>query len=186
MSDFTTPISLEHKLKIACGGGEANLDCAVSSPELLVGVESKLTEYLAPHEPVRWRAPYQQPEMARLLDNGWRDVFKASLSRSWTPLHLGVEQLVKHALALNSHAGRRATHLVYVFWEPSNGSEHPEVLQHRADVAELAAKTAGAQPSFHPLTYEDLFAEWTAIRPDDDWRTEHIERLRERYGAITV
>ena len=186
LADFATAISLEHKLRIAHGGGEANLDCAVSSPELLVGVESKLTEYLAPHEPVRWRAPYQQPEMARLLDDGWRNVFEASLSRAWTPVHLGVEQLIKHALALNSHASRRATHLVYVFWEPSNGSEHPEVLQHRTEVAELAAKAAGAQPSFHPLTYEELFAEWTAIRPDADWRTEHIGQLRDRYSAIPV
>ncbi len=186
LADFTTGISLEHKLKIAHGGGEANLDCALSSPEALVGIESKLTEYLAPHEPVSWRMPYQHPEMARLLDDGWRSVFEASLSRTWRPVHLGVEQLVKHALALNSHASGRATHLVYVFWEPTNGSEHPEVRQHRTEVAELATKVAGAQPSFHPVTYEELFAEWTAIRPDADWRTEHIAQLRDRYSAIPV
>ena len=115
MTSFATPISLEHKLKIAHGGGEANLDCAVTSPELLLGVESKLTEYLAPHKPVKWRAPYQQPEMLQLLRDGWRDGFEASLSGVWRPDHLGVEQLVKHALALNSHAAHRAAHLVYVY-----------------------------------------------------------------------
>jgi hypothetical protein len=185
LEGFDVPVSLEHKLKIAHGGGEANLDCAISSPDSLVGVESKLTEYLAPHESVPWRTPYQQPEMAELLDGGWRAVFEASITSTWTPLQLGVEQLIKHALALNSHANGRAPHLVYVFWEPENGDDHQEVVQHRAEIDELASKVVGTHPMFHACSYAELFAEWASLQPDG-WRNELVGQLQARYSGVRV
>jgi hypothetical protein len=186
LTGFDTPLSLEHKLKIAHNGGEANLDCVLTTAEVLLGIESKLTEYLAPHEPVVWRAPYQAPEMAELLREGWREVFEASLSRQWTPRHLGIEQLLKHALSLNSHAGGRTTHLVYVFWEPLGGDTIAEVTEHRAEVAELKRRVGNAEPVFHALTYEELFVEWARIQPEEAWRTAHIQQLRARYAEIGI
>ncbi len=183
---FNAPLSLEHKLRIAHGGGEANLDCVAASRARLVGIESKLTEYLAPHKPVPWRDPYRQPEMQGLLAGGWREVFQASLSRAWVPVHLGIEQLLKHALALNSHAGVRLTHLVYVFWEPANAADHLEVQKHREEVAEFEERVADGEPSFHAISYEDLFADWAATSPMPDWRSKHLKQLRDRYAAIDV
>jgi hypothetical protein len=55
------------------------------------------------------------PEMRSLLDGGWREVFTASLERTWTPAHLGLEQLIKHALALASRQAHER-HLVYLYF----------------------------------------------------------------------
>ncbi len=124
--------------------------------------------------------------MATLLQGGWQHIFNASLSREWTPKYLGLEQLIKHALALSSHANGRTTCLVYLYWEPSDGDNIPEVTAHRAEVAELLSGVADAQPSLHALTYEQLFSEWAAISTDAGWRAEHVTQLRARYGDITI
>jgi hypothetical protein len=186
LGGFESSISLEHKLKIGHGGGEANLDCVLTTPAMLVGIESKLTETLAPHDPVEWKPPYHTPEMAGVLQGGWRQVFRASLNREWTPRHLGLEQLLKHALALNSHATGRTTHLIYLYWEPLSGDDLPEVRRHRSELAELAARVMDARPCFRASSYDQLFAEWMSIRPEASWRTEHVKQLRARYGDILL
>jgi hypothetical protein len=186
LGGFDTSISLEHKLRIAHRGGTANLDCLLQSPSTLVGIESKLTEPLARHQPVEWKAPYKTEAMAALLQDGWLEAFQASLTGAWKPQHLGLEQLLKHALALNSHAAGRVTHLVYVYWEPANGSKIPEVTTHRAEVAELARTIEDAQPHLHPLSYEEMLDEWISI-PDDIIRpADHVNCLRARYGNVKV
>jgi hypothetical protein len=186
LGGFETSISLEHKLRISHGGGEANLDCVLQSPSTLVGIESKLTETLGPHERVEWRAPYTSNAMAALLRDGWLNVFQASLTGAWRPQHLGLEQLLKHALALNSHAAGRVTHLVYVYWEPANGSEIPETAAHRTEVAELARTVGDAQPRLHTLTYDELLGDWLSIPEGVIRPAEHVNRLRARYGKIVL
>jgi hypothetical protein len=61
---------------------------------------------------VDWKDPYRADEMAALLEDGWREVLLDSPSRRWAPRHLGIEQLLKHRLALNSQNERREAHLV--------------------------------------------------------------------------
>ncbi len=107
LGGFDQPLTFEHKLRIAAGGGVANLDCVLQGSGILVGVESKLTETLDAHEPVEWRAPYHTTEMAFLLTGGWAEVFAASRQGEWTPQHLGLEQLIKHALALITHTDQQ-------------------------------------------------------------------------------
>lgn len=174
-------VQLEEKLRISHGGGVANLDCGLRGPDLNVRVESKLTEMLHPHDPVDWRKPYRSAAMRKLLDGGWRDVFDQSLALRWTPRHLGLEQLLKHALAINSHADGRADHLVYLYWEPSNGDDFAEVVQHRAELAKLvAALGSDSRPRFLALTYAELFDEWSLLS-QPAWLGEHVDQLRRRY-----
>jgi hypothetical protein len=173
-------LTIERKLRIRHGGGVANLDCYLEGPEIILGVESKLTEHLAPHARVDWRPPYRTEEMTTLLSGGWRRVLEDALVGRWMPRHVGLEQLLKHALALNSHGDVRPRHLLYCFWEPVNGGEINEVLEHRAEVAELQARVGDAAPSLHVMTYSDLFDEWSCLaRPD--WVGAHVDALRERY-----
>ncbi len=149
----------------------------------VVGVESKLTETLRVHRPVVWRAPYHDPRMKTLLPGGWSDVFAASLDGSWQPKYLGVEQLVKHALAVRSRFADEELRLVYVWWEPTNADELPEVTGHRSELDELRDRLGDSSPRLHALTYSDLFAEWAASGPGAF--PDHLDQLAERY-AISV
>ncbi len=120
--------------------------------------------------------------MQDLLEGGWAEVFRASLSRSWTPQYLGVEQMIKHALALQSHAHSRETRLVYCFWEPSNADPIPEIQQHRGEVAALRARVDGANPHLHALSYPDLLSECDSLAAPE-WLKEHVAELRSRYDV---
>lgn len=178
---FDQPLSLEHKLRIAHGGGEANLDCVLQGPNLLLGIESKLTEMLDAHDPVPWRSPYHSSEMATVLSAGWADVLQASLAKEWTPTHLGVEQLIKHALALTTHAAGRDVHLVYCYWEPINNNSIPEVDAHRQELEMLRATVGTTQPRLHAITYQQLYAEWEHLESAPPWLTDHVAQLQHRY-----
>jgi len=180
LRDFEQQLSLEHKLRIAHQGGVANLDCVVRGPGLLVGVESKPTETLEHHPPVPWKAPYRAAPMSSLLDGGWHDALLASLSGDWAPRQLGLEQLIKHALALNSHKEDRTAHLVYLYWEPTNAIVLQGVVAHRDELSQLVALVGSATPQLHPLSYSELLAEWSTL-PEPDWINDHIGELRQRY-----
>jgi len=160
LGGFAEPLEVESRQQINFGGGTANLDVLLRAPGVVVGVESKLTETLSAHEPVPWRPVYGNPEMEELLDGGWAAVFAASRAGSWQPKHLGIEQLVKHALALVSRFADRERHIVYVWWEPANAQEIPELAAHQREVAELQDRLGEASPRLHALTYTELFAEW--------------------------
>ena len=180
---FEPELRLEHRLKIAHGGGTANLDVLVKADGLVLGVECKLTETLERHDPVGWKEPYLQPLMAELVSDGWRSILEASQSGSWQPAHLGVEQLIKHALALASHHRGGEQHLLYCFWEPANSDGIPEVLAHRAEVAELVDRLGDdAGPRLHVRAWKDVLAEWDDL-PAPSWLGRHIGELRGRYDV---
>jgi hypothetical protein len=127
LGSFSKPLEIESRQHISHGGGIANLDVLLQTDAVVVGVESKLTAPLRAHDPVRWRAPYHDPKMKTILNDGWNDVFAASLPARWQPKYLGLEQLIKHALALASRFPDHERHLIYVWWEPENPEELPEL-----------------------------------------------------------
>jgi hypothetical protein len=180
---FEPELRLEHKLKIAHGGGIANLDVFVERDGLVFGIECKLTETLERHDSVDWKPPYFRPVMAELLGAGWRSVLQASLSGSWQAAHLGVEQLIKHALALASHHRGAERHLLYCFWESANADAIPDVLAHRAELAQFVDRLGDdAKPRLHVRTYKDVLAEWADL-PSPSWLGRHIAELRTRYDV---
>ena len=149
LGGFEGPLTMERKLRIRHGGGVANLDCYLEGPEIILGAESKLTEHLAPHAPVDWRPPYRTDEMAMLLSEGWKRVLEDAIVGRWMPRHVGLEQLLKHALALNSHGDVRPRHLLYCFWEPSMAqrSTRSSSIAPRLGSCRLASATP-----LHPFT----------------------------------
>ena len=167
-------IRLEERLHIPHGGGTPNLDVALEGPGLFAGVESKLTEHLAPSPARAWKPAYRRPAMLAALDGGWADVFAALLEERWTPRHLDAGQLVRHALSLRARGAD--AHLVLLFWEPAGGAGLPEVEAHRAELDELRARLGDdAVPRFHATSYADLLDAWEPERPD------HVAALRARY-----
>ena len=175
--DGFSALRLEERLHIPHGGGTPNLDVALPGGGRFTGVESKLTEHLAPRPARPWRDAYRRPAMAAALRGGWADVFAALLEGRWRPRYLDAGQLVRHALSLTPLAGVE-THLVLLFWEPADGDGLPEVRAHREEVTELEARLgADAQPRFHALTYRGLLDAWAPLRP------AHVEALRARYDV---
>jgi hypothetical protein len=118
--------------------------------------------------------------MAELLSGRWRKALEDSLARRWTPSYLGLEQLLKHALALKSRADRREMHLVYCYWEPTNGGDLDEVVGHREEVAALVDRVGDAAPLLHATSYADLFEEWSKLS-GPDWVDQHVQQLQARY-----
>jgi hypothetical protein len=118
--------------------------------------------------------------MAGLLAGGWSEVFQASLTKEWTPAYLGVEQLVKHALALATHAEGRDAHLVYCHWELLNGDTIEEVVKHRQELDRFQRLVGDAAPRFRVTTYHQLLHEWEQIETQSTWLTRHIAALRSR------
>ena len=168
-------LRLEERLHIPHGGGTPNLDVAFDTRERrLVGIESKLTEHLAPRPARAWRPAYRRPAMLAALEGGWAEVFAALLEDRWAPVHLDVPQLVKHALSLQ---GRDAD-LVLVFWEPANGDDLPEVRTHREELAELRDRLGpDARPRLLALSHAELLSSWADELPG------HVAALRERYAV---
>jgi hypothetical protein len=186
-------VRLEERLHIPHGGGTPNLDVALTrsgevpgtsgltrSGEVpgtsggLVGIESKLVEHLAPVRARSWKPAYRRPAMAAALEGGWAATFADLLEGRWAPRHLDAGQLVRHALSL-----RGSGDLVLVFWEPADADEHPEVVLHRREVAELLERVGDAAPRLHALPWHDLFAAWDPVAP------AHAAALRDRY-AVTM
>jgi Restriction Endonuclease associating with ARP len=182
LGGFAEPLVVESRQQIRWGGGQANLDCLLRAPGITVGVESKLTETLREHGPTAWAAVFGDPRMTELLPGAWGEVFHASRTGTWPPAHLGLEQLLKHALALRSRFPDDECHLVYVWWEPENADEIPEVLTHRREVAKLRDLVGDGQPLLHALTYADLLAEWAAL-PSPPCLPEHLAELHARYAV---
>jgi hypothetical protein len=169
-----TDVRLEERLHIPHGGGTPNLDVALPAPGGFTGIESKLTEHLAPLRARAWPPAYRRPAMAAALAGGWAEVFADLLDGRWAPRYLDVAQLVRHALSLQRTDGD--AHLVLLFWEPQDGGALPEVAEHRAEVAELLARLGDdARPRLHALSYAELLDAWAPVRPD------HVAALRARY-----
>jgi len=72
-------------------------------------------------------------------------------------------------------------HLVYVWWEPTNADQIPELVIHQQEVNDLRQRLGDASPRLHALTYTELFAEWGQL--DVPWIAEHIAQLQARYST---
>lgn len=165
-------VRLEERLAIPHGGGAPNLDVALGAGPELLGVESKLTEHLAPARPRPWKPAYRRPAMAAELGPGWAALFDQLLTGAWAPRHLDAGQLVRHALSLRGRHG-----LALVFWEPANAEEHPEVLAHRAEVARALEVVGDTQPRLHAVPWAEVLEGWEPVLP------AHVAALRERYAV---
>ena len=171
-------LALEERLHIPHGGGTPNLDVALRAPGLVVGIESKLTEHLAPRRAKPWPPVYRRPAMALELGEGWAGTFAALLEGRWAPRFLDAGQLVRHALSLVALPGLAERHLVLLYWEPRGAEREPEVRAHREEVAEFLARLGpAAVPRLNAVSFAALLEEWAPVRP------AHVAALRARYDV---
>ncbi len=103
-------------------GNAPNLTSSCAVPGLVIGIESKCTEYLSRNEWSSTKPPFKPAYFEQIVDerrNGpW---FKAMVEINREPdqfRYLDVAQLVKHAFGLASCFKGAAVTLLYLFWEP--------------------------------------------------------------------
>lgn len=160
------------------GGRSPNLDVLVSGPGGVVGIESKLTEYLVQHRAAFSPAYGDQIRDGRRAQGYFREMMRlieAPDSYVW----LDAAQLVKHAFGLARTFPDRPVTLLYLYWEPANPGSSPEFAAHRAEVAAFAERVAGATPRFAAMSYGALWETWRAAAPD--WLAAHLNALEARY-----
>lgn len=151
-----------------------NLDAMLESPQVLIGIESKLTEPLTKHKP-DFSEEYKRERFDRCEDLWWELLEQM---RTAQPAHLDVAQLVKHYLGLSNvrKKGQRCV-LLYLYWEPVNAEEIPEYRVHRKEVAQLVERFFSSSIELKAMRYAEL---WNAWREIPSLR-QHAEHLRARY-----
>ncbi|HET7410945.1 MAG TPA: hypothetical protein VFJ13_12175 [Paracoccaceae bacterium] len=182
MRGFPAP-AFERKCPTGLRGGRApNLDVLIEGRNAVIGIESKLTEFLGPH-----RAEFSPAYAKQILDDrreqGWfREMLRLADAPDAYAL-LDAAQLIKHAFGLARTFRNRPVTLLYIFWEPTNAADHPVFAEHRREIAEFADRVAGSTPAFAAQSYPELWRSWDEGAPD--WLAEHLSHLRARY-AVTI
>lgn len=130
-SGFAPP-SLEWKPEKWFNSRPPNLDAKLESREVLIGIESKLTEPLTKHKP-DFSEEYRRERFDR-CENLWWELLEQM--RTAQPAHLDVAQLVKHYLGLSNvrKEGQRCV-LLYLYWEPLNADDVAEYRVHREEAS---------------------------------------------------
>jgi hypothetical protein len=186
-ADLTLPwlgpfdaLQFEQKCPTGLRGGRApNLDVLLSGPTKVIGIESKLTEYLT-----RQRAAFSSAYTEQIRDDRreqgyFREMLRlvdAPSSYIW----LDAAQLIKHAFGLAHCFRDRHVTLLYLYWEPANPDAAPEFAAHRKEISAFAERVAGSTPEFRAMSYPELWRAWDAVGPDH-WLAKHRAALSERY-----
>ena len=179
-ADAFETLAFEQKCPTGLRGGRApNLDVLLGRARGVVGIESKLTEYLTPHRAVFSPAYAEQIRDDRREQGYFREMLRL-MEAPDTYVRLDAAQLIKHAFGLARTYGSQPVTLLYLFWEPANPEASPEFAAHRNEIAAFAERVAGATPEFRALSYPELWQAWQDAEPAE-WLGYHIARLRSRY-----
>lgn len=165
-------LALEAEVRFPWSGGRHPfLDCLVTTPSALIGIESKRFE------------PYRTKRTSSLSDAYWRPVWGGSMKgyegirdslRGKPGLygHLDAAQLFKHAFALRTAVNRRNNYaaltpiLFYVYAEPelwpATGKpvDARAKARHREEIEQFKAAVADDEVVFVSCSYRRLLDAW--------------------------
>lgn len=186
MSDLVLPglpgcvdLQFERKCPTGLRGGKSpNLDVLASGPMGVVGIESKLTEYLSKHSASFSPAYADQIRDARREQGYFREMERL-MDAPNTYVWLDAAQLIKHAFGLARTFGDQPTTLLYLYWEPANPECSAEFAQHRREIELFAERVSGSTPTFVAMSYPELWASWRRAAPE--WLVGHMRQLEARY-----
>ena len=173
-------LALEAEVRFPWSGGRHPvLDCLVTTPSALIGIESKR------FEPYRTPAAYWRPVWGERM-KGYESVRDELYS------HLGASQLFKHAFALRTAVHRQNGHgglapiLLYVhaqpeFW-PKTGKPVDEgsKARHREEIERFAAAVAGDEVAFVSCSWRELLDTWS--HSGDDRVRAHADAVAARFS----
>ena len=172
-------LEFERKMPTGARGTPPNVDVVITTSDgMLVGVESKFTEWMTPKDgPVKNLAPYLADEdsfwtwagmpaadrIARAVDAG-EDVYH----------HLDVPQLLKHSLGLARAAGTGRWVLRYLY----ANAPGEIATTHAAEIARFSERVA-SDIDFRAVSYQALVA---ALARDGTIDRGYLAYLQTRYA----
>ncbi|MGH6933881.1 MAG: PGN_0703 family putative restriction endonuclease, partial [Dongiaceae bacterium] len=162
-------------------GTPPHLDVFLSGRSKSIATESKCIEHLGTTKP-EFKDSYERVRNNDRQSEKWLNEMQAIREKRHSYRYLDAAQLIKHAFGIANSSQERSACLLYLYWEPSNASEIPELKAHQRELAELTKNVVGGFPSFHAMTYRQLWGQWEKLdRPS--WLREHAGNLRRRYDV---
>lgn len=185
-------VSLERTIRFPWRGGRHPvLDCLVTTPSALIGIESKRFE------------PFRSKSAPSLSETYWRSVWGERM-KGFESVRDGLRddpnrykqldaaQLFKHAFALRTAVNRRREYLgltpilfyIYAepeFWPKSGQPVNSEArLRHREEIEQFRATVAGDEVIFVSCSYQRLLSMWSS-HPDASARA-HAKAVEARFA----
>lgn len=171
----------ERKCPTGLRGNAPNLDVFLEADSSIIGIESKLIEYLISKR-AKFSSAYEQIKDKR-RETAWFCEMLRLMREPESYVWLDAAQLIKHAFGLTNpqtFCCKSAT-LLYLYWEPLNAARYSEFSEHRREIEKFAKRVCGSSPSFKAMSYPELWSRWGQTAPD--WLMKHLDNLKSRYGV---
>lgn len=168
--------------------GHPVLDCLVTTPSALIGVESKRFE---PYRTKPLSDAYWRPVWGERM-KGYESVRDRLRGEPDLYSRLDAAQLFRHAFALRTEVHRRNGHggltpiLFYVHaqpeFRPTNGKPVDEraKARHREEIKHFAAAVAGDEVIFASCSWRELLDTWS--HSEDDRIRAHADAVAARFS----
>ena len=173
------------------GGRHPVLDCLVTTPSALIGIESKRFEPFRGKSPASFSDAYWCPVWGDDMKGyeGVRDTLRGN-GRLYASLDAA--QLVKHAFALRTAVhNRKSGHngltpiLLYLYaelnvWPNGRPVNAGDKAKHRQEIARFAKDVAGDEVAFVSCSYRRLLEGWA--RHKEAWIRAHAAAVARRFA----
>lgn len=161
--------------------GDPNLDFYLESKAVVVGIESKMLEFLnlkLPDQKNSLGKYISRPKYLMHLPLGYLDILEFYRKEN-RQHYLDVAQLLKHGMALIKLGKGMGKHpvLVYLYWLPTNWSQFQVYHTHKAEI-EAFKVLVSPFIEFHALSYLDF---WSHYQADPSFG-RHFFQVQSRYG----
>ncbi len=155
-----------------------NLDLLLQTGNEIIGIESKLTEYLTRHRS-KFSSAYEAQIQDHRRKQGWFSEMLRLMDEPDAYDWLNAAQLIKHAFGLDySFPGKPVT-LLYLYWEPVEAEGHTVFAEHRREIDDFSKRISGSGPQFRAMSYPELWDSWR--NPVQESLTDHLQNLSARY-----
>jgi hypothetical protein len=171
-------VRFEAQFPTGLPGNPPNLDVALERADrFVIGVESKFTEWLTPKSASRppFKAKYFPPGTGvwdRVGLTATQRLAESIQCKEITFRYLDAPQLVKHALGLATHLGRRFR-LLYIYFD-CPGSE---TAAHHSEINRFSERVRD-EIGFQALSYQELFSR---LEESAEIPPNYLDYLRCRY-----
>ena len=188
-----TSVTLEAMLRLPLKGRyHPVLDALVTTPDALIGIESKRFEPFRTKRIKPIPDSYWRPRWGDRM-NGYQAVRDRLRRDEGQFATLDAAQLFKHAFALRTQVNREGTYhgltpiLVYLYAEPQTWPRDGEPInedakaKHRQEIQDFAQTVEGDETLFIPCSYQYLARNWLSDHSPPDVRA-HAQAVIQRFA----